>query len=131
MSAGNGAGVARTTNAYMFDICFDPERDEGNRIPFADYSQLGAFGFETERGERFRPSKQSLKAGFDLAAFCRCCQQHREGFQALRTADRRVLTSNYATTLRASLPQGFDVLDAMLAERLDPPADGTDSAAED
>ena len=123
VGAGDEAGIAKRMNDYAFGVCFDVDRDESNRLVFADHclSQLSrSFGSSGSRAV-FIATRESLVSGFDRVALCAYWKANRYHYEGLETLDRRVVTHNYVANYRDDLRMVFKELDAMLAAAPDPP----------
>ena len=126
---GDGCGIARLMNEYMFGFCFNPDIDEDNLYYFLDHclSHLSSSFFSDSDGEGYIPTKAELPGGLDPRDMGLYWSQHRDFIRqrVQRLEDRHVVTSNYTVSYREDLPGIFAVLDELAEEA---PADEVESA---
>lgn len=109
--AGDGCGIAREMNAYLFEVCFAPINEE-NKLAFADYC-LANFSRDYFNETGSVPTRQSLEQGLDVGAFRAFWNRHGPTYKAanLEAHSRRVVTANYTAWYADDLPKVWDVLD--------------------
>lgn len=122
VGAEDAGGIAKVMNEYVFDLCFDPQKEDGI-YHFVDYclSNLSSAFFSGDE-DGYVPTKAGLLGGLDSLAMGRYWRRHREDFlkRNLPAVERRVVTSNYVATYREDLPRVFVVLDELSNEASEP-----------
>jgi len=118
--AGDGGGIARQMNEYVFGICFNPEVHEDNVFHFLDHclSHLSHPFFSDGEKERHIASKAELPGGLDPKEMGRYWVQHQELIRrlVLNVEARHVVTANYVASYREDLVGVFGVLDGLADE---------------
>jgi hypothetical protein len=114
---GDNHGIARAMSDYVFDFCFNPILDTKNAFHFLDHclSHLSSSIFSDRDEEGYFASKSGLVGGFSPRALGKYWIVHRDVIQALalKSLDRRVITSNYIAIYRDDLPGVYEVLDEL------------------
>lgn len=121
--AGDGGGIAKLMNEYVFGNCFNPDIDEGNVFHFLDHCllHLSSSFFSGGDEEGYFATKPELPGGLDPKEMGRYWSQHRELIRqrVVDVEDRLVVASRYTASYRKDLAGVFVVLDE-LAEELPP-----------
>jgi len=114
--AGDGGGIAKVMNEYVFSICFNPEIHENNVLLFLDHclSNLSPSIFSGIEGSGYDyvATKDGLPGGLDPKEMGRYWRKHGKyilgcNFHAIR---RCVFTSNYMAAYNDDLNGVFSVL---------------------
>ncbi|MCM2318387.1 MAG: KAP family NTPase [Pseudomonas sp.] len=118
---GDGAGIARLMNEYVFGVCFNPDLHTDNVLHFVDHclSNLSSsFFFSGRDEESYFATKDELPRGLDPREMGRYWCQHRELIRqrVLHVEERRVVTSNYIASYSEDLDGVFAVLDELADE---------------
>lgn len=112
-------GIAKKVNEYLFDSCFNPERDQKNYHFFLDYLLLN---LERTYGARDNGRHVPTLAGFtkvlDEERLKAYWMLHREKILELNfdSMEKRLVTPNYDATYSDDLRGVFKVLDDHAAE---------------
>ncbi len=118
--AGDGGGIARLMNDYVFGVCFNPDKHEDNVFHFLDHclSHLSNPFFSDSYKEGYFASKTELPGGLDPKEVGRYWSQHRELIyqQVQNVGERYVVTSNNIASYRKDLPGVFIELDGLADE---------------
>ena len=118
--AGDGRGIARLMNEYVFGVCFNPDVNEGNIFHFLDHclSHLSNSFFSGGDEEGYFPSKAELPGGLSPKEMGRYWSQHRERIRQriLHVEERYVVTPNYTASYREDLAKVFAALDELADE---------------
>lgn len=118
--AGDGGGITRLMNEYVFDICFNPDIHEDNVLHFLDHclSHLSNSFFLRGDEEGYVASKAELPGGLDPKVIGRYWSQHQKliRHRALSVEDRCVATFQYTASYRDDLAGIFMVLDELAEE---------------
>lgn len=117
--AGDGGGIARQMNDYMFGVCFNPHIREDNVLHFLDYCLLNlSHPFFSGREEGYVASKTELPGGLDPTEMGGYWSRHQELIRrrALHAQGRYVAVINYTASYRDHLPGVFAVLDELAGE---------------
>jgi hypothetical protein len=118
--AGDGRGIARLMNEYVFGFCFNPDIHQDNIIYFLDQclSHLSNAYFSGGDEEGYFASKDVLPGGLDPKEMGRYWSQHRELIlqRNLQVEERNVVTRNYIASYKKDLAGVFDVLDVLAEE---------------
>lgn len=118
--AGDGGGIARLMNDYVFGVCFNPDIHEANVFHFLDHclSHLSSSFFSGRDEEGYFASKAELPGCLDPKEMGRYWSQHRELIRqrVLHVEERYVVTSNYKASYREDLAGVFAVLDGLADE---------------
>lgn len=118
--AGDGGGIARLMNEYVFGVCFNPDIHEDNIFLFLDHclSHLSNSFFSGGDEEGYFASKAELPGGLDPKEMGRYWSQHRELIlqRVLQVEERHVVTSNYIASYHEDLAGVFAVLDGLADE---------------
>ncbi|WER45518.1 KAP family NTPase [Cupriavidus sp. WKF15] len=118
--AGDGGGIARQMNEYVFGICFNPTIQEDNVFHFLDHclSHLSNSFFTGGDEEGYFASKAELPGGLDPKEMGRYWSQHQELIRkrVLQVEERYVVTPNYTASYREDLAGVFKVLDGLVDE---------------
>lgn len=118
--AGDGSGIARLMNEYVFNVCFNPDIHEDNTFHFLDHclSHLSNSFFSDRDEEGYFASKAELPGGLDPKEMGRYWSQHRELIRqrVLHVEERYVVTSNYIASYSEDLAGVFAVLDGLADE---------------
>lgn len=120
---GDGGGIARLMNEYVFGVCFNPDIDEDNVFHFLDHclSHLSNSFFSATDEVGYVASKAELPGGLDPKEMGRFWIHHQEHIRQrdLHTRERCVVTYNYIASYSEDLAGVFAVLDelAELAEQ--------------
>ena len=117
---GDGGGIAKLMNEYMFGVCFNPDISDGNVFHFLDHclAQLRNSFFSGGDEEGYFASKAELPGGLDPREMGRYWSQHRDLIRQrnLHTEERDVVTSSYIASYREYLPGVFTILDELADE---------------
>lgn len=115
--AGDGGGIARLMNEYMFDVCFNPDIHEDNVLHFLDHclSHLSNSFFSGGDGEGYLAFKTELPGGLDPKEMGRYWSKHQELIRqrSQLVEERKVVTPNYIASYRDDLAGVFVVLDEL------------------
>jgi hypothetical protein len=118
--AGDGGGIARLMNEYVFGVCFNPDIHEDNIFHFVDHclSHLSNSFFSGRDEEGYFASKAELPGGLDPKGMGRYWNKHRELIRqrALQVEERYLVTSNYTASYHEDLAGVFVVLDELADE---------------
>ncbi|UCV29935.1 KAP family NTPase [Ferribacterium limneticum] len=118
--AGDGGGIARLMNEYVFGVCFNPDFHEDNVFLFLDHclSHLSNSFFSGGEEEGFFASKAELPGGLDPKVMGRYWSQHQELIRQLvqHVEARHVITSSYVATYSEDLAGVFAELDKLADE---------------
>jgi hypothetical protein len=117
---GDGGGIARLMNEYVFGVCFNPRIHEDNAFHFLDHclSHLSNPFFSDRDEAGYFASKAELPGGLDSTEMGRFWSQHRELIRqrVLHVEERYVVTSNYIASYHEDLAGVFAVLDGLADE---------------
>lgn len=118
--AGDGAGIAKLMNKYLFGVCFNPHIQENNIFHFLDHCLAHlSNSFFSDGGEvHYFASKSELHGGLDPKVMGLYWSQHQELIRqrVLHIKDRYVVTPNYIAAYHEDLAGVFDVLDKLAEE---------------
>jgi hypothetical protein len=121
---GDGGGIAKLMNDYMFGTCFNPDVHKNNVFLFLDHclSHLSSPFYSGRDENGYIATKAGLPGGLDPKEIGRYWRQHREHIRGrdCQTSQRSVFTSNYTASYRDDLDGVFIVLDE-LADEANPP----------
>lgn len=126
--AGDGGGIAKLMNDYVFGLCFNPVVNENNVFHFLDYC-LANFSnsyFLNGSDEGYIATKAELARGLNAKKMGLYWKQHKELIYQLtpRDVERFVVTSSYTASYSEDLEGVFEVLDELASEAT---PDGTQS----
>lgn len=117
---GDGGGIAKVMNDYMFGTCFNPDIHENNVLLFLDHclSHLSSSFFSGRDEDGYVATKAQLPGGLDPNAMGCYWRQHREHIRGrdLHASERCVFTPNYIAFYREDLNNVFVVLDELADE---------------
>lgn len=117
---GDGGGIGKLMNEYMFGVCFDPEIHENNVFHFLDHclSHLSNSFLSGRDREGYFPTKAEVPGSLDPKEMGRFWKRHREHILQLQlqNSDHSVFTTNYIASYRDDLPDLFAVLDELADE---------------
>ena len=115
--SGDSGGIAKRMNEYVFEICFNPESQDGNIFYFLDHclSHLSSGFFSGGNEDGYLATRQGLPGSFDPREMGKFWRRHREFIlqQEPKKSDRRVITMNYIASYRDDLDKVFTVLDQL------------------
>lgn len=118
--AGDGAGIARLMNEYVFGVCFNPDINEDNVLYFLDHclSHLSNSFFTGGDKVGYFASKGELPGGLDPKEMGRYWTQHKELIRQrfMNAEERYVITPNYTASYREDLAGVFAALDELAEE---------------
>jgi hypothetical protein len=121
--ADDGGGIARLMNQYMFELCFNPNINEGNVYLFLDHclSHLSSSFFSDRDESGYFATKAEISGGLNPKWMGWYWSQHKELIRKLdlHLEERSVFTSNYIASYREDLAGVFTVLDELAAEAFD------------
>lgn len=108
-------GIAKIMNNYFLHLCFNPAIDENNIFHFVDHC-LMSFEPYYGRESTFEPTENGLIGSFDTSLFIQYWRDNRDFIlsKKLEDEERTIITSNYTTTYKQSLPKVYKVLEKML-----------------
>jgi len=117
---GDGGGIARLMNEYVFGFCFNPDIHDDNVFHFLDHclSHLSNPFFSGRDEEGYFASKSEISSGFDPKKMGHYWAQHREHIREseLHVKERYVVTFNYTASYSEDLVGVFSVLDELANE---------------
>ena len=115
--SGDGGGIAKLMNDYVFGVCFNPEIHGDNVFLFVDHclSHLSNSFFSGNDQKGYLPTQVELPEGLDPNDMGRYWRQHREYIRGrkLHTSERCVVTPNYTASYCDDLDAVFAVLDEL------------------
>ena len=124
--AGDGGGISRLMNEYVFGFCLNPVVDGDNVLLFLDHCLAHLSSpFRTGRDEEgYVATKSGLPGGLDPKAMGRYWLTHRDHIRGLGLQDsgRCVFMPGYTAFYRDDLEGVFAVLDALADEATPGPA---------
>lgn len=117
---GDGGGIAKAMNDYVFGTCFTPEIHENNVLLFLDHclSNLSSTFFLGRDEDGYIATKGALPGGLDSKAMGHYWVKYRKQIRELKlhTIERCVFTSNYTAFYSDDLDGVFTVLDELADE---------------
>lgn len=117
---GDGRGIARLMNEYVFGVCFNPELHIDNALQFVDYclSNLSSSFFSGGDEDGYFATKTELPRGLDPREMGRYWSLHKELIRqrVLHAGERYVVTSNYKASYSQDLDGVFTILDELANE---------------
>lgn len=117
---GDGGGIAKAMNDYVFGTCFTPEIHENNVLLFLDHclSNLSSTFFLGRDEDGYIATKGTLPGGLDSKAMGHYWVKYRKQIRELKlhTIERCVFTSNYTAFYSDDLDGVFTVLDELADE---------------
>jgi hypothetical protein len=117
---GDGGGIAKLMNDYVFGMCFNPDIHENNVSLFLDHclSHLSSPFYSGRYEDGYIATKAGLPGGLDPKEMGRYWRQHREHIRGLdcQISQRCVFTPNYIASYREDLNGVFTVLDELAEE---------------
>lgn len=117
---GDGGGIAKLMNEYVFGVCFNPDTNEDNVFHFLDHclSHLRNSFFSGGNEEGYFASKAAVPGGLDPKEMGLYWSQHgqfiRQRVQCIE--ERYVVTSGYTASYSKDLNGVFAVLDELSDE---------------
>ena len=117
---GDGGGIAKLMNGYVFGVCFNPDIHEDNVFHFLDHclSHLRNSFFSDDDEEGYFASKTELPGGLDPKEMGLYWSQYgqliRQRVQSIE--ERYVVTSSYTASYSKDLDRIFTVLDELSDE---------------
>jgi hypothetical protein len=118
--AGDGGGIARLMNEYVFGFCFNPDIHKDNVFHFLDHclSHLSNPLLSGRDEDSYFASKSEITSGFDPKEMGGYWAQHREHIRQryLQVKERYVVTSSYIASYSEDLAGVFVVLDELADE---------------
>lgn len=114
-------GIANIMNKYIFDFCFDPDRDVDNILHFFDHclSHLtNAFFTSDFDQEGYIPTKKDLPGGLDPLKMGQYWKKHRDKVirRVEQEGERSVSTGNYTLLYKEGADSVIKVLDEIAEE---------------
>lgn len=118
--AGDGGGIARQMNDYVFGVCFNPQLHEDNVFHFLDYCLLNLRRPFFSGSDGYVASKAELPGGLDSREMGRYWSRHQELIRerVLHAQERYVVEPNYTASYREHLPGVFAVLEELAGEAI-------------
>lgn len=120
---GNGFGIARAMNDYMFDVCFNPDIGEENIFHFIDHclSHLSNSFFSGADDDAYIATKKGIPGGLDPKKMGLYWRRHQKQIRQLveNEGERTVVTANYIASYGDNLNGVFTVLNELANEPSD------------
>lgn len=117
---GDSHNISVLMNNYLFDICFNPEKNAKNPIYFIDYClsnfRDSYFTGQTDKG--YIPTLDGLTNVLDKAMLAQYWTTNRNKVKkiALEYLDREVASVNYIAFYKDDLDSTFEVLDKLIKD---------------
>jgi len=113
-------GIKMQMNNYLFDLCFNPQKNEDNYMHFLDYLLINlthSFGYSHE--SKYIPNINEFTRVLDRDKLTSYWKENSVAIKAknFNMQDRRVETNNYTANYNEDLDDVYKVLDELITER--------------